>query len=32
MQYLHVGHKSWSNVQYLHLGLPFIDIKGLKMI
>jgi len=26
------GHKSWSNVQYLHSRLPFIDIKGSNMI
>jgi hypothetical protein len=32
MQYLYVGHKSWLNVQYPHLGLPFIDIKGPNMI
>jgi hypothetical protein len=32
MQYLCVGHKSWSNVQYPHLGLSFIDIKGSNMI
>jgi len=28
MQYLCVGYKSWSNLQYSHLGLPFINIKG----
>jgi len=32
MQYLCVGHKSWLNVQYPHLGLPLIDTKGSKMI
>jgi hypothetical protein len=32
IQYLCVGHKSWLNVQFLHLGLPFIDIKGSNMI
>jgi hypothetical protein len=32
MQYLHVGHKSGSNLQYPHLRLSFIDIKGSKMI
>jgi len=32
MQYLCGGHKSWSNVHYLHSRLPFIDIKGSNMI
>jgi hypothetical protein len=32
MQYLCVGHKSLLNVQYLCLGLLFIDIKGSNMI
>jgi hypothetical protein len=32
MQYLFLGHKSSLNVQYLHLGLSFIDIKGSNMI
>jgi hypothetical protein len=32
MQYICVGHKSWSNVEYLHLELSFIDIKGSNMI
>jgi hypothetical protein len=32
MQYLCVGYKSWLNVQYLHLRLSFIDIKGSNMI
>jgi len=32
MQHFYVGHKSWSNVQYPHSGLSFIDIKGPNVI
>jgi hypothetical protein len=32
MQYMCAGHKSWSNVQYPHSRLPFIDIKVSNMI
>jgi hypothetical protein len=28
----HVGHKSWSNLQYPHSGLSSIDIMGSNMI
>jgi hypothetical protein len=31
MQYLFVGHKSWSNVQFPNWKLSFINIKGSNM-
>jgi hypothetical protein len=32
MQYLCVGHKSCSNMQYPHSWLSFIDMKGSNLI